>query len=75
MINLQEAFDNEDWIMYSILAQEVRAEGNEDILTALRQIDMACKMVTADFTTDNEKQQAIEYLKKNHTKIMDYLEN
>ncbi len=64
--NLQEAFENEDWVMYSILIQEIK--GNEALV---KQIDMACKMINADFTTDKEKQEAIKFIKENHSKLIE----
>ena len=58
---LQEAFDNEDWIMYSILLQDIKSDS-----AVYKQLDMACKMINADFTTDEEKQEAINYIKEHH---------
>ena len=69
MLNLQEAFDNEDWLMYSILVQEIKT--NESNSGLLKQIDMACKMINADFTTDEEKEEAIKYIKEHHSEIME----
>ena len=64
--DLQEAFNEEDWIMYSILLQEIKSDN-----PVFKQIDMACKMINADFTTDQEKQEAINYIKENHSKLFE----
>ena len=59
--DLQEAFDNEDWLMYSILVDQL---DNVD-----KNFKMACQMITSEFTNDQEKQEAIQYIKDNHYKI------
>ncbi len=59
---LQEAFNNEDWLMYSILIDQV--DGVD------KNIKMACQMITSDFTNDQEKNEAIQYIKDNHDKLM-----
>ena len=64
--DLQEAFDEENWVMYSILLQEIKSDN-----AVFKQIDMACKMINADFTTDQEKQEAINYIKENHSKLFE----
>ena len=61
MINLQKAFDDEDWITYANIV-----EGLEDVD---KNIKMACKMVVSDFTNDQEKQEAINYIKENHSNV------
>ena len=64
--NLQEAFENEDWVMYSIMLQEIKSDS-----PVLKQLDMACKMINADFTTDQEKEESIKYIKENHAGLME----
>ena len=59
--DLQEAFDNEDWLMYSILVDQL---DNVD-----KNFKMACQMITSEFTNDQEKAEAIQYIKDNHYKI------
>ena len=60
--DLQEAFDNEDWLMYSILLDQL---DNVD-----KNLKMACQMITSDFTNDQEKADAIKYIKEHHANIM-----
>ena len=59
---LQEAFDNEDWVMYSILIDQISGVN--------KNIKMACQMITSDFTNDQEKTEAINYIKEHHANIM-----
>ena len=64
-LDLQEAFENEDWVMYSIMLQEIKSDS-----AVFKQLDMACKMINADFTTDQEKAEAIKYIKEHHADII-----
>ncbi len=54
---LQEAFENEDWLMYSILIDQI-----EDVDEKLK---MVCQIITSDFTNEQEKNEAIQYIKDN----------
>ncbi|MBR1729821.1 MAG: response regulator [Selenomonadaceae bacterium] len=60
--DLQEAFDNEDWLMYSILIDQISGVD--------KNVKMACQMITSEFTNDQEKSEAIEYIKNNHAKLI-----
>ena len=66
MINLQEAFENEDWAKYSSLLQGITQNFDE-----LKQIKMLCQMITSDLTTDEEKSEAIKYIKEHHNNIIE----
>ena len=66
MLSLQEAFENEDWAMYSVLVQEIKSDN-----AVIKQVKMACQMITSDLTTDMEKEEAIHYIKDNHSKVME----
>ena len=59
---LQEAFDNEDWLMYAILIDHI--DGID------KNLKMVCQMITSDFTNDQEKAEAIQYIKDNHAKLI-----
>ena len=59
---MQEAFDNEDWLMYSILIDQISGVD--------KNVKMACQMITSEFTNDQEKSEAIEYIKNNHAKLI-----
>ena len=61
-VELQAAFDNEDWIMYSILVDQI-----SDIVD--KKFKMACHVINSDFTTEQEKTDAIRYIKENHSKL------
>ena len=71
MLQLQEAFDNEEWLMYSILLQEIKADTDENTAKILKQVKMACQMVTSDLTSDMEKEEAIKYIKEHHSDVME----
>ena len=60
---LQEAFDSEDWPMYSVLIDQI--DGVVD-----KNLKMACQMIVSDFTNDQEKAEAIQYIKDNHAKFI-----
>ena len=64
-IDLQEAFENEDWTMYSILVDQL---SNVD-----KNVKMACQILVSDFVDDNEKQEVIQFIKDNHSKLMSSL--
>ncbi|MBR2179646.1 MAG: response regulator [Selenomonadaceae bacterium] len=66
MINLQEAFESEDWAKYSSLLQGITQDFDE-----LKQIKMLCQMITSDLTTDEEKSEAIKYIKEHHNDIIE----
>ena len=59
---LQEAFDSEDWVMYSILIDQISGVD--------KKLKMACQMINADFTNDQEKAEAVQYIKDNHSKLI-----
>ena len=59
---LQEAFDNRDWLMYSVLVDQI---GDVD-----EKLKMVCQIITSNFTTEQEKTEAIQYIKNNHAKFM-----
>ena len=71
MLQLQEAFENEDWVMYSILVQEIKANSNDEAANILKQINMACQMITSDLTSDAEKEEAVNYIKAHHAEVME----
>ena len=60
---LQRAFDSEDWIMYSILIDQME---NVD-----KNLKIACQMATSEITSDQEKNEAIKYIKANHSKLIE----
>ena len=62
---LQEAFENEDWLMYSILVDQLDQAGGVD-----KNLKMVCQIITSDFTNDQEKAEAIQYIKDNHAKLI-----
>ena len=66
MLNIQEAFDDEDWAKYSELLQGITIDNN-----AIKQIKMLCQMITSDLTTDTEKEEAINYIKEHHADVME----
>ena len=59
---LQEAFDNEDWLTYTILVDQM--DGVD------KNLKMVCQIITSDFTNEQEKTDAIQYIKDNHDKLM-----
>ena len=59
--DLQEAFENEDWVLYSVLIDHI--DGVD------KNLKMVCQIITSDFTNDQEKAEAIQYIKDNHAKI------
>ena len=71
MLNLHGAFEKEDWATYSSLIQNIEGSTNESIINVLKQVKMACQMITSDLTTDEEKAEAIKYIKEHHADIME----
>ena len=63
MLNLQGAFENGDWVKYSELVQDIRAD--------IKQARMACQIIVSELTTDAEKAEAIKYIKRHHNDIME----
>ena len=70
-IKLQEAFDNEDWLMYLILIQNYKSDKDENINKIFKNINMACKTVISDITSAEEKQEAVNYIKEHHKEIIE----
>ena len=66
MLNLQGAFEAEDWARYSELIKEIKSDD-----AVIKQAGMACQMINSDLTTDIEKEEAIKYIKDNHSKILE----
>ena len=56
-LELQKAFDNENWILYSILIDQME---NVD-----KNLKIACQMATSEITS------AIKYIKANHSKLIE----
>ena len=62
-LELQKAFDNENWILYSILIDQME---NVD-----KNLKIACQMATSEITSVQEKNDAIKYIKANHSKLIE----
>ena len=71
LLGLQNAFETEDWTTYAELIQSIISDSDADSVNALKQINLACKMVTSDLTSEDEKAEAIKYLKDNHSTVME----
>ena len=69
LLDLQNAFESEDWAKYAEAIQGISDTDN----ATFKQVNMACKMVTSDLTSDEEKAEAVKYIKDNHSKIMEML--
>ena len=59
---LQEAYEAEDWVMYAVLIDQM---GVDD-----KKLKMACQIITSDFANEQEKNEAKQYLKNNHSKLL-----
>ena len=73
MLGLQDAFENEDWIKYTEMIERIKEDSDNDAAGKFKQLHMACKMVTSDLTSDDEKAEAIQYIKDNHAKVLEAL--
>ena len=68
MLELQDAFEKEDWSKYAALIQGIK---NSDNFSLLKQIDISCKMINSEFTTDKEKEDAVNFVKSHHAEIIE----
>lgn len=71
MLALHGAFEKEDWTAYSSLIHKVEGGSDENIINVLKQVKMACQMITSDLTTDAEKAEAVNYIKEHHADIIE----
>ena len=60
---LNKAFESEDWKTY---AELIQADDTDEF----KNLKMPAKMNTSEYTNDQEKAEAIEYIKANHKKIV-----
>ena len=72
LLALQNAFESEDWSKYADVIQGIIGSGS-NASNVFKQINMACKMVTSELTSDMEKEEAIKYIKENHSKVLEML--
>ena len=71
MLSLQDAFENEDWVKYSKLILDTNNNGEGENANIFKQVNMACRMIISDLTSDSEKAEAIKYIKDNHATILE----
>ena len=73
MLGFQEAFENEDWTKYAELLQEINNDIDEDVAKIVKQLDIECKKIISDTISDDERDAAINFIKKNHSKVLEML--
>ena len=73
MLGFQDAFENEDWNKYAELLQEVNKGVGEDVVAIVKQLEIECEKIMSDSTSDSEKESAINFVKENHSKLLEML--
>ena len=73
MLGFQEAFENEDWTKYAELLQEINNDIDEEVSNIIKQLDIECKKIISDTISDDERDAAINFIKKNHSKVLEML--
>ena len=73
MLGFQEAFENEDWTKYAELLQEINNDIDENVANIIKQLDVECKKIMFNTTSDDEKESAINFIKENHSKVLEML--
>ena len=71
---LQTAFESEDWKNYTIFVHALKSTslqiGGEKLSAAAKELEMSGKVITAEITSETEKQEAKEYIKNRHAEVM-----
>ena len=71
---LQKSLDEENWKKYTIQVHALKSTslsiGGEKTSALAKQLELAGKKITADNTSELEKQQKIEFIKSNHAQVM-----
>ena len=71
---LQAAFDAQDWKNYTIFVHSLKSTalsiGGEKTSAAAKALEMSGKILTAATSSELEKQQSEEFIKKNHSEAM-----
>ena len=71
---MQTAFESEDWKNYTIFVHALKSTslqiGGEKLSAAAKELEMSGKVITAEITSEAEKQEAKEYIKNHHAEVM-----
>ena len=71
---IQQAFESEDWKNYTILVHALKSTslqiGGEKLSAAAKELEMSGKVITAEITSETEKQEAQDYINAHHAEVM-----
>ena len=71
---MQTAFESEDWKNYTIFVHALKSTslqiGGEKLSASAKELEMSGKVITAEITSDAEKQEARDYINAHHAEVM-----
>ena len=71
---IQDAFESEDWKNYTIFIHALKSTslqiGGEKISVAAKELEISSKVITSKITSEDEKQEAKNYIEKHHAEVM-----
>ena len=73
MLGFQNAFEDEDWSKYAELLKEINNDIDEEVAKIIKQLEIECKKIISDTISDDERESAINYIKENHSKVLEML--